>query len=295
MPRFFYIAKQTHAGIKQRLHILLTYVILSLGKWVSLDHLIDRRTKMTENQNYNCKHLTTTQRIKIEKGILPLRCARYNQCQMRFLCDKPDCIRPCKNCYDNKLRIPQCSLICPDYLEPICPTLQKAPFVCNGCSKKRTCDKKKAFYSAQKADESSQKLLHECRSGINQEPVDVALLDDLISPLLKQGQSLAHIYAFHGHEIPCSRRTLYNYIDQGVFTARNIDLPRKVRYKCKPRKIGTRISLSAKEFRIGRTYEDFQKYMKKHPDTAVVEMDTVEGGRGNGKKVFLTLLFETVP
>lgn len=286
---------------------------------------------MTNNNcKHNYKHLTTTQRILIEKGLIdnlsfaeigrridkhrstiakevkkyryfverdknapPLRCARYNQCQMRFLCDRTDCIRPCKNCHNNILRLPQCNVICPDYLEPACRTLQKAPFVCNGCSKKRTCNKKKAFYSAQKADESSQKLLHECRSGINQEPVDIALLDDLISPLLKKGQSLAHIYAFHGHEIPCSRRTLYNYINQGVFTARNIDLPRKVRYKCKPRKTGTRISLSAKQFRIGRTYEDFQKYMKQHPDTAVVEMDTVEGGRGNGKKVFLTMLFRS--
>jgi len=43
------------------------------------------------------------------------------------------------------------------------------------------------------------------------------MLDDLISPLLKQGQSLAHIYAFHGHEIPCSRKTLYNYIERGFF------------------------------------------------------------------------------
>lgn len=30
---------------------------------------------------------------------------------------------------------------------------------------------------------------------------------------------------------PCSIRTLYNYIDQGYFTAINLDLPRKVRYK----------------------------------------------------------------
>lgn len=119
----------------------------------------------------------------------------------------------------------------------------------------------------------------------------MALLDDLISPLLKQGQSLAHIYAFHGHEIPCSRRTLYNYIDKGVFTAKNIDLRRKVRYESKPRKSGTRISLTAKEFRIGRTYEDFQKYMREHPNAPVVEMDTVEGGRDNSKQAFLTMLF----
>ena len=45
------------------------------------------------------------------------------------------------------------------------------------------------------------------RKGINQSAADIVfLLDDLISPLLAQGQSLAHIYAFHGHEIPCSQK-----------------------------------------------------------------------------------------
>lgn len=282
---------------------------------------------MSSNKTYDQKHLTTTQRIKIEKGLserksfaaiardigkhpstvikevkkyrffppretqMPLRCARFRECQMRFLCENKDCIHPCKNCIDTKLRISKCALICPDYLAPVCTQTTKAPYVCNGCLKSRRCDKNHAFYSAQQADQVSHELLVSCRAGINQNPVDIAMLDDLISPLLLQGQSMAHIYAFHGHEIPCSRRTLYNYIDKGIFTAKNIDLRRRVRYKCKPRKKGTRVSLSAKEFRIGRTYEDFQKYMKAHPETSVVELDTVEGGRGNGKQVFLTMLF----
>ena len=47
----------------------------------------------------------------------------------------------------------------------------------------------------------------------------------------KKGQSIAHIYASHADEIACSRRTIYSYIDRGVFQARNIDLRRKVVYK----------------------------------------------------------------
>ncbi|OOM67283.1 hypothetical protein [Clostridium sp. BL-8] len=138
---------------------------------------------------------------------------------------------------------------------------------------------------------ASQELLVSCRDGINQSPAGITILDNIISPLLKQGQSVAHIYAHHGHEIPCCRRTLYNYIDKGVFTAKNIDLRRRVRYKCKERKKGTRISLSAREFRIGRTYDDFSTLLKTKPESQVVEMDTVEGGRGNSKQVFLTMLF----
>lgn len=283
---------------------------------------------MSDKKTYDQKHLSTTQRIKIEKGLNDglsfaaiarnidkhpstitkeikkyrtfqlrdsssqrLQCAFYKDCTMRFLCEEKDCVKLCKSCYDTKLRVSKCSFLCPEYRVPQCPIIRKSPYVCNGCSKIKRCNKEKAFYIAQNADQSSQKLFVSCRSGINQEAVDIALLDELISPLLKQGQSLAHIYAFHGNEISCCRRTLYNYIEQGVFTARNIDLRRKVRYKCKPRKSGTRISLAAKEFRMGRTYEDFQKYTKENPMIPIVEMDTVEGGRDNSKQAFLTIFF----
>ena len=284
---------------------------------------------MPKKKEYDQKHLSTSQRIHIEKGLndglsfaaiarklnkhpstiakevkkyrtfqprekdpkKPARCALFKECTMRFLCDEKDCVKMCKSCYDTKLLVSKCSYLCPEYREPCCDSISKSPYVCNHCARQRTCSKNKAYYIAQNADKSSQELLVSCRQGINQDAVDIALLDDLISPLLAQGQSLAHIYAFHGHEIPCSRKTLYNYIDQGVFTAKNIDLRRKVRYKCKPRKTGTRVSLAAKEFRIGRTYEDFQKFIQENPDVPVVELDTVEGGRDNSTQAFLTLFF----
>ena len=284
---------------------------------------------MPKKKEYDHKHLSTSQRIHIEKGLndglsfaaiarkldkhpstiakevkkyrtlqprekdpkKPARCALFKECTLRFLCDKKACVKMCKRSYDVKLQVSKCSYLCSEYREPQCASISKAPFVCNHCARQRTCNKEKAYYIAQNADQSSQELLVSCRQGINQAPADIAMLDTLISPLLAQGQSLAHIYAFHGHEIPCSRKTLYNYIDQGVFTAKNIDLRRKVRYKCKPRKTGTRVSLAAKEFRIGRTYENFQKFIQENPDIPVVELDTVEGGRDNSTQAFLTIFF----
>lgn len=142
----------------------------------------------------------------------------------------------------------------------------------------------KAYYTAQYAKDEYFNVLVSSRDGINQDAADIALLDHLISPLLKKGQSIAHIYANHGSEIPCSRVTLYKYIDMGLFTARNIDMRKKVRYK--PRKTPTRVSFAAREFRIGHTYEDYQKYMKKHPNVPVVELDTVIG-----KQVLLTIFY----
>lgn len=284
---------------------------------------------MSKDKKFDCKHLTTTQRIKIEKGLMDgesfasiarsinkhpstiakevkkyryfperentqqlIACARKKVCQLRFLCDKKDCFKLCKICYSPSCNR-DCRTLCPEYILTVCQKVKKAPYVCNNCSKLRRCNLQHALYSAQQADESSHDLLVSCRDGINQSPADIALLDELISPLLKRGQSLAHIYAHHGHEIPCSRRTLYNYIDKGVFTAKNIDLRRRVRYKCKERKKGTRISLSARKFRIGRTYDDFCAFLKGNPGISVVELDTVEGGRGNSKQTFLTMLFRS--
>ena len=101
---------------------------------------------------------------------------------------------------------------------------------------------------------------------------------------IKNGQTIAHIYKTQN--LKCSRSSLYNYIDQNKLTARNIDLPRRVRYS---KRKGKQNTTKDTTIRKGRTYEDFQKYLVENPDTSVVEMDTVEGKKGG--KVLLTFLF----
>ncbi|MFQ9620206.1 MAG: hypothetical protein ACLRZF_12155 [Waltera sp.] len=86
-------------------------------------------------------------------------------------------------------------------------------------------------------------------------------------------------------------RTIYNYIDAGILSAGNIDLPRKVRYKKRKSKKVVRVD---KKCHIGRTYEDFEAFMKGHPDFNVVEMDSVEGTR-IPQRCCLQYSLETVP
>lgn len=117
-------------------------------------------------------------------------------------------------------------------------------------------------------------------------------LNDLISPLIKKGQPLSHIFAVHADEIPVCRRTLYNYLDQRVFTARNIDLPRRVRYKRRKKRAEPRMRNIEQIYRSKRTFVDFEKYTSAFPDLDVVEMDTVKGGVAAGK-CLLTLLFRS--
>ncbi len=283
----------------------------------------ERQVNMSNINKRDRKHLTLSQRIIIEKGLndnesfssiarkigkdpstiskevrrhitdhiksdmgRDIPCANRSDCTVRGLCNDAGCISLCSKCKKYKF---YCTQVCPEYEERTCVKLRKVPYVCNGCVKKNHCFMRKSLYFAKHADDSYRNLLVASREGINQTPADVAMIDKIISPLLKKGQSLAHIYAHHGSEIPCCRKTLYNYIDKSLFTARNIDMRRRVRYKA--RKRPTRVSTSARRYRTGRTYADFQDYMKAAPNTPVVEMDTVEGKKGKGSKVFLTMLF----
>jgi len=84
----------------------------------------------------------------------------------------------------------------------------------------------------------------------------------------------------------CSEKTIYNYIDAGILDVKNIDLPRKVRYRPRYKKPEFKID---KGCRINRNYDNFKEYIKKHPDTSIVQMGSVIGTRGG--KTLLTIHF----
>ena len=88
-----------------------------------------------------------------------------------------------------------------------------------------------------------------------------------------------------------SERSIYNYIEAGELSICNLDLRSKVKYR-KRRKKQTEIKCNKFNYRQGRTYEDFQKYMEEHPDIPVVEMDTVRGLRTK-EQVLLTIMFNS--
>ena len=194
-----------------------------------------------------------------------------NLCKNRYECKKFDCSKKDK-CYE----------------EDICYKLTGAPYVCNGCEQKYKCRKIKYYYYAKFANDEYSENLRTSRYGINQTKEEIYDLDKLITPLIKEKhQSISHIYANHPDEITFSRATMYNYVDLGVFSFKNIDLPRKVKYKKRKESKKQRIRRET-AIRKGRTYEDFKEYIGKHPGCSIVEMDTVEGIKGG--KVFLTLL-----
>ena len=85
----------------------------------------------------------------------------------------------------------------------------------------------------------------------------------------------------------CSEKEIYNLVEQGVLKIRNIDLPRKIQYRNKP-KNKTYYKID-KNCLSNRKYEDFKNFIIENPDVNIVQMDTVEGVKGG--KVLLTIHF----
>ena len=212
----------------------------------------------------------------------PFRCANARDCHKKHVCTTiPFCNRECKRCS-------KCHSYCEDYVpyDYHCPLTDKAPFVCNGCSKKRGCRLDKYFYRAVRAQSEYKTILVESRRGINITEEDLATLDATISPLILNGQSPYMILQNHP-EISQCEKTIYNYIDNGALSVSNLDLPKKVTYK--PRKAHASEIDDTGIFE-GRTYKDYEAFIKEYPDTKITEMDTVVGPEGS-HKVLLTLHF----
>lgn len=143
------------------------------------------------------------------------------------------------------------------------------------------------MYDAHKAHMEYVEVRSESRSGFNLTEEELIHLNSVISPLLMNGQSLHHIMIHNSDRISCCEKTAYIYINNNLFDARNIDMPRVVRFRPRRRKS---IELKVdKKCRIGRTYEDFHEFMKNNPSLPVVELDSVEGVKGGA--VLLTVHF----
>ena len=116
---------------------------------------------------------------------------------------------------------------------------------------------------------------------------ELAAMNGVISPLLRNGQSIYHILLNHRDEIPRCEKTVYSYVDSGLLDARNLNMPRKVRLR--PRKGKKKEVKVDKKCRVGRTYEDFKAYRSQDPDLPVTEIDSVEGIKGGA--ALLTIHF----
>lgn len=219
-----------------------------------------------------------------------VRKGSYNPCANRVNCSHMGiACKPCKHPYHGYCKgcsYQKCYDHCPDFIELTCQKLKKPPYVCNGCDTRMRCKLDRHLYDAKLAQKEYESTRSESRQGISISPKELKRIDELITPLIKQGQSIHMICVNNIDDIMLDEKTIYNYIDANLLTANNIDLPRKVRYRSRSHKRPVRVD---KQCHTGRTYEDFEAYIAANPDIPIVEMDSVEGRKSG--KVLLTIYF----
>ena len=212
-------------------------------------------------------------------------CRFAAECTRQCVCGDYFCRREFVFC-----RKIDCRTLCSAYSPLSCKRIESPPYVCNVCQLRRGCACDRAYYVATQAHAVAMRRYSASRSKPQTHGDELVSLDKLVAPLIKKGQPLTHIYAAHRDQIPVSERTLYRYIDAGMLGVGNLDLRRKVSYRQRRKQKKAVETITNKKFRKTRTYEDFLAYLKKHPDTNYVEMDTVLGTQGKGKRM-LTMLF----
>lgn len=213
----------------------------------------------------------------------------FNNCIYRNECKTTSL---CSNCHQSKNRLCKnciiCKSKCSKYLEEKCLKLNKPPYVCNGCKNFAHCTLTKHIYEGAYAHNEYKQVLSETRSGIVIDQEEINNLNDILVPLIcEQNQSIHQAYINNPDQIMHSEKTIYKLIDLGVLKIKNIDLPRKVRFR--QRRKNTTIYKVDKKCLKNRTYEDFLIFLKENIDIPIVQMDTVEGKKGG--KVILTIHF----
>lgn len=205
---------------------------LTLNDRIYIENELAKGTPFKDIAAFLCKDPTT-----ISKEVRAHRLSDWyhkgtfynakNFCIHRYHCQKTNACGKILLCGIKCASCPTCNQTCKDFEKERCKRLDKAPYVCNGCTKKiNHCTiAHKYYYNGRAADRKYRELLISSRSGINMTKHQLHQKDQIISPLIEQGQSPYQILTNHP-ELDMSVRSMYTYIDKGLFTARNIDLKR---------------------------------------------------------------------
>lgn len=150
-------------------------------------------------------------------------CKHKRNCTIKNLC--------ASNCHSLCSKCSKCNNVCSHFELAVCERLLHPPYVCNPCSNYTQCRKVKFIYFASEAQKKYEDTLVSSRQGINITEEELTKTDILVSPLIKKGQSVKTIVKNNKNKLSCGASSLYNYIDMGLLSVKNIDLPRRVRYK----------------------------------------------------------------
>lgn len=214
---------------------------------------------------------------------LAVRCVRYRACaHVGKACAgcRTSYIR-CKDC-----RTHSCIDSCPDFELKMCPATEAWPYVCpRRCPKSPHCSFPRVRYRAEEAQASYEGRLTSSREGIDLTDEQLAFVNGVVAPLVRQGHSFEAICAAHP-ELGVCVRTLYNYQAAEILETSDVELPRKARVRPRKRK---RERGRPRIDRSGREYADFLA-LGDDERARAVQGDSVEG-RATNRHDVLSLHF----
>ena len=178
----------------------------------------------------------------------------------------------------------------------------KAKFlgVCNSCERRNFCLSEKHYYDPTISKMNHKKLMKETRAIPKLSKASICLIDRIVSPAIKRGQSLFHIY--HANEELqkiCCERTIRRLLYNGHLSVNASMLPRYVRYNRTHKRHKTNIKidenlgywLKNKSAILSRSFSDYENYVNSHKKDLIVQFDSVTG-RKTDKKAILTVTWK---
>ena len=265
---------------------------------------------MNKQEKGSKKHLTSTERFKILKylslgfnipKIARLLCYNkttiYREIILNSIVENKRCkpeigsfLNNCKNAQKcNSKGIKKCPDKCMKYLAKTCPLITKPYEVCNFCDRKNACKYEHLIYHPEIASDTAKERFRRGKTNIKLNDASLEKFDEYVSRLVINGQSPEVIKSYSTiDEFPVCSKTLRNYIDKGLLTAKNIDLRRKVSLKVSSDYRYPRNYSHNPLKKIDHLYDDYLHYISNHPDETTFQCDTVIGKRED-KKCLLTI------
>lgn len=265
---------------------------------------------MKKHEKGSRKHLTSTERFKILKYLsldfnIPkiAKLLGYNKTTIyreiiinsivenkRPVTLLKPFMRSCKNvqkCMEEG--IIKCPDVCIKYLAKTCPLITKPYEICNFCERKQGCKYERLIYHPEIAHDIAKERFKIGKTNIKLNDDELKEFDEYVSKPIINGQSPEAIKSYStDEEFPVCSRTLRNYIDKGLLTAKNVDLRRKVSLKISNDYNYPRNYSRNPLRKLDHLYDDYIHYMSNHPDIVTFQCDTVYGKRED-KKCLLTI------
>lgn len=164
------------------------------------------------------------------------------------------------------------------YLE--CEKWKSFPYTCNGCRKSNNCWQLKRYYNWVEAQKQADFNRSMPRKHYKIEGDDLLKLDSIVSPLIKNKQSIYDVWINNKWlQSMCCEDTIRNYIYNDRLSVKKFQLPCYCSYShtYKNKYNYSREKISDSERILQRTFAFYLKYVKLNKGKIIFEYDSVEG------------------